>query len=136
MGKKYYLAGPMSGIPDFNFPAFKEATQALRAQGYEIISPAEMDENEGAVGMDTANGIPDPVEYWRLLARDIQAIALECDGIIFLPNWHQSRGAKLEAQTGLLCRVKMYYYLGEGEIAVVNPVMIRSMLGVHTHANY
>ncbi len=42
--KKVYLAGPMRGLPLFNFPAFADAAAKLRAQGYDVFSPAERDE--------------------------------------------------------------------------------------------
>ncbi|KKL43628.1 hypothetical protein LCGC14_2366920, partial [marine sediment metagenome] len=31
---KYYLAGPMSGYPQFNIPLFDQVTAVLRADGY------------------------------------------------------------------------------------------------------
>ena len=37
-----YLSGPMTGLPDFNRPAFHAAAAALRAQGYVVINPAEV----------------------------------------------------------------------------------------------
>jgi hypothetical protein len=36
----------MRGIPEYNFPAFREATAWLRANGWAIFSPAERDEND------------------------------------------------------------------------------------------
>lgn len=36
-----YIAGPMSGIEDFNRPAFHEVAQALRAEGHTVLNPAE-----------------------------------------------------------------------------------------------
>ena len=38
----YYLGGPMSNIPQFNFPRFHEVADTLRASGYNIVSPAEL----------------------------------------------------------------------------------------------
>lgn len=135
MAKKFYLAGPMSGIPDFNFPAFHEAAGKLREAGHEIVSPAEMDEAEGVTGGDFANGVPEPEEYWRLLARDVQTIGTGCDGIVFLPDWFHSRGAKLEAMAGLMAELEFFYYQN-GEMYSVTPLMIRAILGVRTNVNY
>jgi hypothetical protein len=38
----------MTGIAQFNFPAFDAAAAELRDQGYEIISPAELDDPQPA----------------------------------------------------------------------------------------
>ena len=43
MTQKYYLAGPMTRYKYFNFPAFDTAAYTLRAQGYEVFSPADHD---------------------------------------------------------------------------------------------
>lgn len=107
--RTYYLAGPMTGIPQFNFPLFLETAERLRAQGYDIVSPAELDSDEtkaaamaspdGAVGSGTTNG-----ETWGdFLARDVKLVADEVDGIIALPGWEKSRGAVLETFVARLC---------------------------------
>jgi hypothetical protein len=106
----YYLAGPMSGIPQFNFPAFFAAAAELRARGYDIVSPAELDDEEdkgaalksvdGAPGTGTSGGQKTWADF---LARDVKLIADKVQGIIYLqPNWYKSRGARLESFVGLL----------------------------------
>jgi len=105
MTERYYLAGPMSGLPQFNFPAFYAATAALRGRGYDILSPAELDDQEDAgVAMASKDGSPESAKrtWGDFLARDVKIISDQAQGIIFLPNWWTSRGAKLEAFVSLL----------------------------------
>ena len=37
-----YIAGPMTGIVDYNFQAFHAAAKDLRAKGYTVFNPAEI----------------------------------------------------------------------------------------------
>jgi hypothetical protein len=103
--KKAYLAGPMSGVPQFNFPEFYRVAALLRGDGWDIISPAELDDEQTAAdALKSAAGDPvDQKPSWGdFLARDVKIVADEVKAIIFLPGWEKSRGAKLEAFTGLL----------------------------------
>jgi hypothetical protein len=106
MSIKYYLAGPMSGIPQFNFPMFFRVGKRLREMGYDIVSPAEIDcKEDGDAALKSKDG--DPKEASRswgdFLARDVKLLADGgITGIIFLPGWETSSGAKLEATVGLL----------------------------------
>lgn len=80
-----YIAGPMTGIPEFNYPLFNEVAAALRANGVEVRNPAEND--GGSAGK--------PWEfYMRLALRSL----LECDSVCLLPGWWKSRGARIEHQ--------------------------------------
>jgi hypothetical protein len=118
---RLYLAGPMSGYPQFNFPAFYEAAQTLRESGVDIVSPAEMDADDGIDGeaMASENGDAKKLSLtWaQLLARDVMILGDETEnavhGIVFLPNWERSRGAKLEAFTALLSgKYSFFNYTG------------------------
>jgi len=123
MSKRFYLAGPMTGIPQFNFPAFDEAAKALRAKGFDIISPAELDKTDTReAAMASPDGSADSYgrdagpdgkikETWgEFLARDVKLVADEVDGLVLLPGWTRSRGARLEAFVGVTCgRVFLTY---------------------------
>jgi hypothetical protein len=87
---KAYLAGPMTGYPEHNFPAFREYTKWLRNHGYEVVSPEELETAEG----------PGPRKEWAYyLVRDLREL-LGCDCIAVLPGWQKSRGATLEVYVG------------------------------------
>lgn len=79
---KVYVAGPMTGYPDFNFPAFADASARLRALGYEVVSPAEVCADQNMAWIDC-------------MRADIRELVL-CDAVAVLPGWEKSRGATLE----------------------------------------
>lgn len=115
---KWYLAGPMSGIAQFNIPAFDEATETLRFLGYDITSPAELDSVEvRAAAMkskDGAHSDVDSIETWGdMLARDVKIISDNMDAVVFLPGWHDSQGARLEAYVALLTKKKFAVYVNQ-----------------------
>jgi hypothetical protein len=73
----------MTGIKDKNFPAFNKAAKALRAKGYQVINPAELD-------------MQHPKQTWaECLRRDIIA-EMRCNCVATLPGFKRSRGAQLE----------------------------------------
>ena len=72
----------MSGLPEFNFPAFNEKAAKLRAMGVDVINPAEFGEELG-------------LEWHQYLRKDIRAL-MDCDAIHMLPGWSHSKGARLE----------------------------------------
>lgn len=84
--RSYYLAGPMSGYPDGNYPAFTAAAAALRRRGYTVVSPHEL------------HGGDVTLPYAHYIREDLRAL-LECDAIVLLPGWQNSRGAVLEQHT-------------------------------------
>jgi hypothetical protein len=118
---KLYIAGPMSNIPQYNIPAFTEAAATLRAQGMNIISPAEEDSDtikkEALASKDgkMVNGKIGGETWADILARDVKIVADLVDGVALLPNWQRSRGAKLEVIVALLTGKPIYeYHTGAG----------------------
>ena len=106
---KYYLAGPMTGYPKFNFPLFTKVTADLREKGMEIVSPVETDEPDmQEIAWKSKDGTHDEQfkETWgQVLAKDVELIADHIDGIILLPDWQKSKGARLECFVGLGCKL-------------------------------
>lgn len=125
--KTYYLAGPMSGYPQFNYPAFDAAAKHLRERGYKIISPAEVDSEacrQFSLASKDGNPANAPETWGQVLGRDVQIIADQVQGIVFLTGWQQSRGARLEALVGLLCGHEFYIY-GPHNIYPLDPEYVK-----------
>ena len=100
---KLYLAGPMTGYPDFNFPAFERAAQDLRKQGYIVWSPHESDLEAAWAAShratyDPANGDPGSsteLSHRYFLAEDLRHVCA-ADEVAVLDGWESSLGARIE----------------------------------------
>lgn len=101
---KLYIAGPMRGIPEYNFPAFHDAAARWRSKGHEVISPAEMDQVHG---FDEKKDKVDNAFLRKVIVRDMEAIA-GCDGIVMLPGWGESAGAGLEYDLAVYLGLKVF----------------------------
>lgn len=101
---KLYLAGPMRGIPEFNFPAFHRAAEHLRRLGHEVFSPAEKDNERHGTDISAGNkegseeqaAAQHGFSLREALAMDTQYICLQAEGIALLPGWENSKGARAE----------------------------------------
>ena len=80
---RIYLAGPMSGLPEYNRPAFDAAMVHLEILGYNTINPAQI---QLPPGEDTWQ------EYMRVTTRSLTF----CHGVALLPGWEKSTGAQIE----------------------------------------
>lgn len=80
--KRVYLAGPMSGLPELNYPAFNAKAAELRARGWHVENPAE-------------NPAP-PCGSWQGYMRMGIWQLMTCEAIYLLPGWAGSRGAAME----------------------------------------
>lgn len=81
----------MSGYPDNNFSAFDDAKAACIAMGHEVVSPADLSR---AHGWDPKR-VPTPEEYADFMREDVRAI-LDCDAVMMLEGWQESKGATFE----------------------------------------
>ncbi len=108
MKRACYLAGPMRSIPEFNYPAFMAAANSLRAAGWVVFNPAEMDIELDDGGPDLTMSVEEQKEHAadftharRYAHRDttliIQKLRAERgDAIVTLDFWYDSVGAKAE----------------------------------------
>jgi hypothetical protein len=78
-----YLSGPMTGLPDYNRPAFARVAEQLRAEGKSVFNPGDIGPKD--------NIMP---RAWYM-RRDLEAL-MKSDSVYVLPGWGESEGAKLE----------------------------------------
>lgn len=86
--RKLYVAGPMTGYPDCNYPSFNRVAELLTQSGYEVVNPAHSNIPAG--------------HYVDFLREDLRWM-LDCDGVATLEGWWASAGARNEVNVaGLL----------------------------------
>jgi hypothetical protein len=91
---RIYLAGPCTGMPDFNYPAFNAAAVKLRDMGYHIQNPAE-------------NPAPACGSWEAYMRMSIRQLTM-CDAIVVLPGWEKSRGACEEVRVASMFGMTVY----------------------------
>ncbi|PXW28235.1 DUF4406 domain-containing protein [Paraburkholderia caballeronis] len=92
---RIYVAGPMTGIHEWNFPRFHAETARLRALGHVVIKPAEIN--------------PDTTLGWEMCMRaDIQQL-VTCEAICLLPGFENSKGARLERHIAMELGMQVMY---------------------------
>lgn len=106
---KIYIAGPMRGYLEFNFPAFHAAAAKLRADGHVVFSPAERDTQRHGTDISKGNATGDEslatqqhgFNLRDALGDDLAWICAEAECVAMLPGWENSKGACAERATGV-----------------------------------
>ncbi len=111
----FYVCGPMTGMKDFNFPLFDQVAELARKQGLSIINPVELDREHGIDPVANPGSVErahaaDPNLLQTIVQRDTEVInKLEKDkgdGLIILPGWQKSEGARAEVAVAIWMHLK------------------------------
>lgn len=102
MKTKVYISGKVTGDPDYR-KKFAKAEKRLKEMGYDPLNPVK-GEKDGK-----------PWEYY--LRRDIKKLC-DCDILLLLPDWTQSKGARLERLVASRLGIKVWRLYGDGKILV------------------
>lgn len=92
-----YISGPMTGLDQFNFPAFFAAEEGLLEQGFSVINPARLG------GASNARSLCMRIDIEHLV---------RCDAIYMLKNWQKSEGASLELSIATHCAIPVFFEEG------------------------
>lgn len=99
-----YIAGPMRGIPLYNFPAFDAAEKRWRDEGHNPINPAALDRAAGV----NEHTDPLPADFMRgAMKRDLEAIC-NCHAIALLPGWEKSSGVDVELRLACVLGLQVF----------------------------
>lgn len=112
--KTIYIAGPMRGKPHFNFAAFDAARDKLSSEGWNVISPADIDREHGfdALTLPKSHDWNDcasiGIAQEECFDRDIAAIR-KSDAVYMLKGWQGSKGATAEHACAVWLGLEVIY---------------------------
>lgn len=106
---KIYLAGPMTGIEDWNFPAFFKLEEDILKFAPEtlVINPAHNDGPTYEEALESANSKRYSWDWY--MRRDLKHV-LEADALCVLPGWQNSKGASLEVHVANSLGLPIYVF--------------------------
>jgi hypothetical protein len=105
----------MRGKQFFNFPAFDAARDKLVCEGWEVISPADIDREHGFDALELSvntnwNDLSEvDVTREECFDRDMKAIRHDCSAIYMLKGWQGSTGAQAEYWAAKWLHLDIYY---------------------------
>lgn len=85
--KIVYIAGPMSGLPEYNRPAFNDEALNQQQKGHVVLNPAIL-----------PDGLTQQ-QYMQLCC----PMVMMADEVIMLPAWINSQGATAEFNLAMKC---------------------------------
>ena len=123
--RSIYIAGPMTGIEEYNYPLFNLVAKTLRLWGFEVVNPAELQHNEDPEA-DVSRA-----EYMVL---DLPYV-IACDVLVLLPGWGLSLGTNIELFVALVCGRAVWELVQEDEESAVFVVSDArpNLWAVHQH---
>lgn len=109
---RVYIAGPMTGLPDFNYPAFHAAEAYVRANTeWQVENPARH------------FGGRQDLPYEQYMREAVRSLTY-CDAIMLLSGWEASPGARFELtvarKLGLDVFDNKLFYVPEEELRLVS----------------
>jgi hypothetical protein len=109
--RKIYIAGPMSGIPEFNFPKFFAVEAKLKAEGWHVFNPANKSTEEDVINHSSygeGDGLALVSSGWDFKAAykwDTDRV-IDADAIYMLKGWEASPGARGEHAVAMAMQTK------------------------------
>lgn len=100
---RIYVAGPMRGYPDFNYPKFNGFASELTGAGWDVVNPVRV--GESIAEAEAIND--DPALLEAVLAAEILALKT-CEAVYLLNGWEKSDGARKEVAAAIAHGLEIY----------------------------
>ncbi len=103
---KLYIAGKVSGMPYAEVTAkFGMAQKELEARGYTVVNPLAVVSHQHGITPKADSMLKTP---WEWCMRWCLRALMDCDGVVLLPCWTDSRGATLERYVAGSLQIPIY----------------------------
>lgn len=94
---RVYIAGKISGMDKAEaIELFEVAQLVIEVQGHEAVNPFEVSEES-------------PRKEWHDYMGECHRALLMCQAVLMLPNWHNSRGARIEYAVAREMGIPVYF---------------------------
>lgn len=103
--KKVYIAGPMSGVPNYNRENFCAVEKAMELLGHEPFNPIHHEGSKRAQAGTTSG----TEAYRECLGIDLDWICKNADAIYMMRGWEKSYGCKAEHATAVALGLEIWY---------------------------
>lgn len=129
-----YVAGPMTGYENFNFPAFDagrdyvnsiEKGRKAAPKPLAAVSPADMDRAHGfdeiAASQTPVGAVVSPTFFFDCMRRDMELVS-RAFAILLMRGWEESTGANHELFFARACGVKVWLANYDASGAIIGHV--------------
>lgn len=100
MKKKIYIAGKVTGLPHEEVHSkFKDAQLTLATLGFTAVNPIEVVNDQNA--------------QWDKAMKQCIAALMQCDAVILLPCWQESKGALIESELAHKVAIKVFHNIDD-----------------------
>ncbi len=115
---RIYQGAPMRGYPLYNYQAMEDAAHAMRGFGIDVVSPHDMDIENGWVDVEywpladgrrqfTYVALNHSFQIEKVLLADLQVMST-VDAVGFHDGWRDSSGCQIEEAARALARLPRY----------------------------
>lgn len=103
---KIYIAGKITGDKNYR-EKFEKVASSLREHGFSVMNPACLSEDKEFCWDD-----------YMAISSEMQKT---CDATVLLPDWQESRGAKLEMKTAESLGQKIFLWFSVDDGFILAP---------------